>query len=46
MNATRSRPSGTATGAGTAGTGASERWVPESVGGVLGLQFPQLSSQA
>jgi hypothetical protein len=46
MSAARSRPPGTATGAGTAGTGASVRWVPTSVGGVLGLQYPQLSPQA
>ena len=50
MIAARSRPPGTAAGADTgatgAGTGASVRWVPVSVGGVLGLQYPQLSPQA
>jgi hypothetical protein len=43
MSAARSKPPGT--GATGAGTGASVRWVPASVGMVLGLQYPQLSPQ-
>ena len=46
MSAAMSRPPGTATGAGTAGTGGTVRGVPEpGGGGVLGLQYPQLSPQ-
>jgi len=43
MSAVRSKPPGT--GATGAGTGASVRWVPASVGGVLGLQYPQVSPE-
>ena len=43
MSATRSKPPGT--GATGAGTGASVQWAPALVGGVLGLQYPQLSPQ-
>jgi hypothetical protein len=42
-SAARSRPPGTATVAGSAVTGASVRWVPVSVGGVLGVMCPQMS---
>jgi hypothetical protein len=46
MSAAMSRPPGTATGAGNAGTGTTVLCVPESVGGgMLGLQYPQLSPQ-
>ena len=46
MSAAMSRPPGTATGAGNAGTGTTVRCVLEPVGGgVLGLQYPQLSPQ-